>query len=214
MTTFTVEKKKPRDKKKKIIIITAVIAMVCLSASGGLYIMFKSRQHHDESGRWQRQWRDANIPNPHEQSAEEIIQYRNSAAYKNLSPNQQVMYTMASGRKLLDYHINNYFTIPKEQQTAYLDKLIDEMQALRPAMEQMRNQWQRERRPRDANDPNRQARQAERAAQRANPANARARSERGTALQRAQRMKFFSDLQKRMKERGINMPPPMGRGRF
>ncbi|OQA03367.1 MAG: hypothetical protein BWY69_00507 [Planctomycetes bacterium ADurb.Bin401] len=203
--------KKPEPNKKKITIIIAIVSVIVLSASGGLYVMFKGGQEPDTFGRRRINWSDTNMPNPEKQSAKQIIDYRSSERYKQLSDREKFLYTMASGRKLMDYHIETYFTVPKEQQTAYLDRMIDEMQAQRANFEQMRRDTPRPQRPRDMNDPNRQARQAERAARRANPANARARSERGTALQRAQRTQFMAAMQKRMQERGMSMP---GRGGF
>lgn len=201
MATITGKLKKPESNKKKIAIIAAAVAVVVLSASGGLYFTLKGGDETDEFGR-RRRWNDANMPNPDKQSAKQIIDFRNSERYKKLSQREQMMYTMASGRKLMDYHIDTYFTLPKEQQTQYIDKLIDEMQSMRGNFEQMR----RERPRRDANDPNRQARQSERAARRANPSNARARGESGTPLQRAQRSQFMQAMQKRMQQRGISMP--------
>ena len=110
--------------------------------------------------------------------------------------------------------METYFTLPKEQKTAYLDQVIDRMQAQWTNMEQMRKQMP-PRRPRDANDPNVQrriAQMAQRQAARSNPAIARARSERGTALQRAQRDAFMTAMRKRMQQRGITTPGPGGRG--
>ncbi len=208
--------RRPEPDKKKIAILIAVIAVVCLSASAGLYYVFKDKDPlDDEFGPRRRgQWRDVNMPNPEKQSVQEILAYRDSDAFKRLSQQEQFMYSMASGRQVREYQMQTYFSLPQEGQAAYLDKIIDEMQALRQNMEQMR-QNRPPRPPPDANDPNVQRRR-ERAqqaqARRANPANMRARSERGTALQRAQREQFMQAMQKRMKERGITMPAP-GRGR-
>ena len=110
--------------------------------------------------------------------------------------------------------METYFTLPKEQRTAHLDKMIDEMQTMRGTFEQMR----RERPRRDANDPNMQRRreQAQQtqggrtASSRGN--RSRARSERGTPEQRAQRTQFGEAMQKRMQERGISMPDRGGPG--
>jgi hypothetical protein len=49
-----------------------------------------------------------------------------------------MMYSMMSGRQVMEYKMETYFTLPKEQKTAYLDQMIDEMQAQRANMEQMR----------------------------------------------------------------------------
>ncbi|HBG27456.1 MAG: hypothetical protein A2Y10_02685 [Planctomycetes bacterium GWF2_41_51] len=209
---------KAKPNRKKIAIIAAVIAVIVLSASGGMYLMFKGGEETDEFGRRRREWNDANMPNPDKQNAKQIIDYRNSERYKRLSQREQMMYTMASGRKLIDYHIDTYITLPKEQQTPYLDKLIDEMQSMRGNFEQMRSERPR----RDANDPNMQRRR-ERAQQaqggrRVDGSRMRAMRERGTPEQRAQRRQFGEAMQKRAQERGIEMPRfggpggPDGRG--
>jgi hypothetical protein len=207
--------RRPKPNKKKIAIIIAVIAVVCLSASAGLYYVFKDKgPSEDDFGRRGRQWHDANMPNPDKQNVQDIIAYKDSDAFKRLSQREQFGYMMASSRKLREYEMQTYFTLPKEDQTAYLDKMIDEMQAQRKNFEQMR-QNRPPRPPRDANDPNMQRRR-ERAqqaqARMSNPSNMRARSERGTPEQRAQRAAFTQAMQKRMKERGITMPGPGGRG--
>ena len=208
--------RKPEPDKKKIAIIAAVIAVVCLSASAGLYYVFKDKTpDQDEFGRRPREWRDANMPNPNKQTVQEIMDFRNSDKFRQLSQREQFMYTMASGRQVMEYQMETYFTLPKEEKTAYLDKIIDLMQAQRAGFEQMRQQRPR----RDANDPNMQRRR-DRANQQngaggrrtPNPSRMRARSERGTPEQRAQRTAFMEAIQKRMQERGISMPSPGGRG--
>jgi hypothetical protein len=208
--------RKPEPNRKKIIIIAVIVAVVCLSASGGLYYMLKgsSEDRQDGFGQRRRQWHDANMPNPDKQNIQEILAYKDSDEFKQLSQREQFMYSMASSRQLREYEMQTYFTLPKEQQTAYLDKLIDQMQAQRKDFEQMRQQMPRRPRP-DANDPNMQRRR-ERAqqaqARRSNPSNMRARSERGTPEQKAQRTQFGEAMDKRMKERGITMPNRGGRG--
>jgi hypothetical protein len=202
--------RKPEPNKKKIAIIIAVVVVVCLSALGGLYYMFKDKgPAEDEFGR--RRFRhDANLPDMHKKSPKEIADYTKSAAYKNLTSQQQMHYMMENGRQMMEYQMDTYFATPKEQRTAYLDQMIDQMQAMRKDMEQMRSQMPD--RPRDVNDPNRQARQQARAARMADPSNARSGAERGTALQRAQREQFRSAMEARMKQRGITMPRGPGSG--
>jgi hypothetical protein len=217
MATLAGKMKKPEPNKKKIAIIIAVVAVVCVSTSAGLYFVFRGGpDDRDEFGRRGPRFHDANLPkNLHEQSYDEITAYKNSDKYKKLSQREQMMYSMMTFRQEADHRMETYFTIPKEQQTAYLDKVIDEMQENMKKMEQMRSQFPRPERRRDANepnDPNRMQRMQERMAQRNNPSNARSRSERGTALQRAQRTQFMAAMQKRMKERGIK-PPQFGGGR-
>ena len=168
--------RRPEPNRKKIAIIIAVIVVVSFSAWGGIHYMFKGSNDPNDFGQRRRQWRDANMPNPDKQTAKEIMDYRNSDQFKRLSQREQFMYSMASGRQVMDYQIDTYFTLPKEKQTSYLDKMIDDMQAQQKLRQQMPP-----RRPRDANDPNVQKRMAARQAAMADPANARARAERGTA---------------------------------
>jgi hypothetical protein len=189
--------------------------------------MFKGNNPEDrpdEFGPPRREWNDSNLPNPDKQEPQEIMAYMDSAEFKQVSPREQFMYMREGGRKVMEYQMETYFSLPDEQQkTAYLDSMIDRMQAQRAGFEQMRQQMPPRRR--DANEPNdpnqlaRQQRARQRQAQAGgrrtpNPSRMRARSERGTALQRAQREQFRLAMQKRMQERGITFGPgPGGRGR-
>jgi hypothetical protein len=213
MALPTVKMKKPESNRKKIIIIASVVAVVCLAAAGGLYVKFKGGDEDEFGGRRPR-FRDANLPDVRRQSYEDVVKFKNSDKYKKLTPQEQAMYSMMSARQVMQHNMETYFTLPKEQQTAFLDKVIDEMQQNMKNMEQMRNMFPRP--PRDANepnDPNRARRMQERMAQRNNPANARSRSERGTALERAQREQFMNAMRQRMQQRGIQMPQFGGPGR-
>jgi hypothetical protein len=200
--------RRPEPNRKKIAIIIAVIAVVSLSAWGGIHYMFKgSTEDPNDFGQRRRQWHDANMPNPNKQKPQEIISYMDSDKFQQLSAREQVMYSMAGGQQVMEYQADTYYTLPKEKKTAYLDEVIDRMQVLRKNFEKLPP-----RRPRDANDPNVQRRLARMQAARSNPANARARTERGTPEQRAMRTAFFQDLQSRMQQRGIAMPAGPGGG--
>ncbi len=218
----------PPSNRKKNVIIAVIIVVVCLSASGGLYYMFKgssNEESRDDFGRQRREWNDNNLPNPNKQQPQEIMAYMDSAEFKKVSSREQFMYMREGGQKVMEYQMETYFSLPKEQKTAYLDSIIDRMQAQRASFEQMRQQMPPRRRDaNEPNDPNRLARQ-ERARQRQagqfggrgapNPSRMRERSERGTALQRAQRAAFRQAMQARMQQRGITMPGPGGpRGGF
>jgi hypothetical protein len=202
-------KRPERNTKKIAIIIAAVVVVIGLSAWGAVHYIYKgSNEDPNNFDRPRRQWHDANMPNPDKQKPQEIMAYMDSDAFKQLSAREQFEYSMRGGRQVMEYQMETYFTLPKEQKTAYLDQIIDKMQAQRANMEQMRQQMP-PRRPRDANDPNVQkriAREQQRQAARSNPANMRARAESGTPLQRAQRQQFMSDMRARMQQRGIPMP--------
>jgi hypothetical protein len=209
MAAIPKKNSKPEAKRKKIIIIAAIIAIVCLSASGGLYFMLKGsgQEQRDEFGGPGRpRFHDANLPDARKQSYDDIMAYRNSDKFKKLSQREQMMYTMMSGRQVMEHNVETYFNLPKEQKTAYLDKVIDEMQQMRPNFEQMRRDNPRRRDANDVNDPNRAARRAAREAQMNNPSRARSMRERGNPEQRAKQMQFMQAMQKRMQQRGISMP--------
>ena len=211
----------PQSNRKKYIIIIVVSAFVCLSASGGLYYMFKGSSNEDRGddfGRRRREWNDSNLPNPNKQKPQEIMAYMNSAAFKKLSAREQFMYMREGGRQVMEYQMDTYFSLPDEKQkTAYLDSIIDRTQSQRAGFEQMLQQMPPRRR--DANEPNdpnmqqrRQRAQQAQGGRGANPSSMRARSERGTPLQRAQRDAFMTAMRNRMQQRGITMPGPGGRG--
>ena len=212
MATLAGKMKKPEpDKKKKIIIIAAVIAVVCLAAAGGLYLKFKGGNEDEFGGRPPRM-HDANLPDMHKQSYDDIAAFKNSDKYKKLSQREQMMYSMMTRRQEEEHNMETYFTLSKEKQAAFLDQMIDDMQAQRENMEKMMKDNPPPQRPNDANDPNAQKRMAERQAQRNNPSNMRSGSERGTALQRAQREQYREAMRQRMQERGISMPTGRGGG--
>ena len=203
---------------KKIVIIVSVIAAVCLSASGGLYYMLKgstAQESDDGFGPPRRAWHDATMPTPNTQTGQEVMAYMDSADFKKLNPREQFDYMREGGRQVMEYQMDTYFSTPKEQRTAYLDSVIDRMQAMR--------QMRPPRRPRDANEPNdpNMQRLRNRARQQAgpggpggrripNPSRMRAMRERGTPVQRAQRTQFMQAMQTRMQQRGITMPGPGG----
>lgn len=179
--------------------------------------MFKggNEDPQNDFGQRRRQWHDANMPNPDKQKPQEIMAYMDSTEFKKLAPRKQFEYMREGGRQVMEYQMETYFSLPDEKQkTAYLDQMIDRMQAQRANFEQMRGQMPR--RQRDANEPNdpdRPQRQAGQAGGRTRTASGmRARSERGTALQRAKCDAFMTAMRKRMQHRGISMPGPGGRG--
>jgi hypothetical protein len=104
-----------------------------------------------------------------------------------------------------------YFALPEgDDRTAYLDKIIDEMQARRAEFLAGRDPNDPNRPP-DANDPNaRQRRNFRGRFGRLNPERMRARSEMTSAVVRAQMIQFSQALFTRMQQRGIQ-GPMMGR---
>ncbi|MHB0945813.1 MAG: hypothetical protein ACYC3B_01415 [Sedimentisphaerales bacterium] len=207
--------RRPESNRKKYIIIAAAAAVVCLAVFGGIVIFSGDKPSEDESGRGRfRMPPDANLPNTDKQSAQEILAYMDSAAFKQLRPQQRMRYAFQGGEKVLDYQMDTYFSLPAEQKTPFLDQMIDKMQAMRNDMEQARASMPR--RPPDANGPRGQSRQNAQGGRGGgrtpDPSRMRARSERGTPEQRAKREQFFADMRKRAEQRGIPVPR-MGGGR-
>jgi hypothetical protein len=205
--------KPPKSNRKKIIIIVISI-FVCLSAFGGLYYVVRGsgdKGNVDEFGRRRREWNDNNLPNPNKQTGQQILAYMDSAEFKRLSAREQFRYMGAGQEKVMQYEMDTYFSLPNEQQkTAYLDKIINRMQAQRTEFEQMRQQ--RPPRRRDANEPNdpNRPRFGPGGGRTFSASNMRARSEQGTPTQRAQRDAFMQAMRQRMQQRGITMPGPGG----
>jgi hypothetical protein len=121
----------------------------------------------------------------------------------------------------MEKQVNEYFAQPEELRTAYLDNIIDEMQARRAEFMNGRDP----NRPFDPNrfdpnrprDPNRMSRFAQRGQNagqrpRPNPERMRERSSRTSADSRVKMAQFQRDLRDRMEQRGIQ--GPMGRGGF
>jgi hypothetical protein len=75
---------------------------------------------------WASRGRPADIGG---KSADEIAEYLRSDEFRNLDPNarratvRQAMGEMMTGR------VREYFELPMEQRTAYLDKVIDDMES-------------------------------------------------------------------------------------
>jgi hypothetical protein len=200
--------RRPQSNRKKNVIIAAIIVVVCLSAFGGLFYIFKctcSKDRPDEIGRSPGENCDGNTPNPAEQLPEEIMAYMASAEFRKLDPRQQLEYMRQSDRKVREYQMGTYFFLPADQRTAYLDSVINWTLAQQQDLEQIR-QNRPPRRPLDANDPDMQRRRqlaGQLAARRSNPSNVCA-----TAIPRTQREAFMQAMQQRMQQRGMSMPRP------
>ena len=124
-------------------------------------------------------------------------------------------------RTKMEAQANEYAALPDAQKTAYLDKIIDDMEARRA--EFMARDANDANGPPDPNrfrrfgprDPNFIQRQGQQARQfrRPEPSRMRERSERTSADTRVKMMQFRQDMMNRMQERGIQMGPG-GRGGF
>ncbi len=176
-------------KTNKIIILSLCAAIIAAAAGASVWFV-KTRQHNnkpqiDFSG----------------QTPEQIRAYLRSKDFNSLDEQMRRDIGRVARIQMMEYRVNEYFSIPEDKRTAYLDKLIDRMEARRAEF--------RARHP-DANDPNdrqrRQRRQFARSAE-----ERRARMESVDPLTRAKRAAFRDAMRARRQERGIN--PPGGGGR-
>jgi len=177
--------------KTKKIIILSLCALIIAAAAWSSVWFVKTRQHNnkqiDFSG----------------QTPEQIRAYLRSKDFNSLDEQMRRDIGRAARIEMMEYRVNEYFSQPDDKRVAYLDKMIDEIEARRGEF--------RARRP-DANDPNgrrRQRRQFARGAE-----NQRARMESVDPLTRAKRAAFREAMRARMQQRGINGPGGGdGRGR-
>ncbi len=176
--------------KTNKITILLLCAAIIAAATGASVWFVKTRQHSnkqiDFSG----------------QTPEQIRAYLRSKDFNSLDEQARRDIGRAARMQMMEYRVNEYFGTPEDNRTAYLDKVIDEMQARRAEFRARRA---------DANDPNdqqrRQRRQFARGAE-----NQRVRMESVDPLTRAKRAAFRDAMRARMQERGINPPGPGGGG--
>ena len=166
----------------------------------------------------------ASKPNFSKMSPRQIREYFDSNEFRdaNAQTRREIREQMgeAMGARMTA-QANGYFALPEgDQRTAYLDKIIDEMQARRAEFLARRDP----NRPPDGNgfgrfgtpDVNGRPRFGQRGADgrqrpRINPERMRARSERFSADTRVKMIQFRRELRARMEQRGIQ-GPMMGRG--
>jgi hypothetical protein len=199
-------------KKSKTILTIAVVLAASVAVAVQIAVHWASKPNFSKmSPRQIREYFDSNeFRDANEQTRREI--------------RQQIGEVIGAG---MTTRVNGYFALPEgDQRTAYLDKIIDEMQAVRAEFLARRDP----NRPPDANGPprfaegprqgppdaNGQPRFGRRGANgrqrpRINPETMRARSERFSADTRVKMMQLHRDLFNRMQQRGIQ-GPMMGRG--
>lgn len=161
--------------RKNITIVSAVASVLVMGTVwGGIKLYSKSQPVRiDLSGK----------------SEEQIRAYMTSEEFKKLDRAVQRQYGRAAMEQGMEKRMNGFFEVAPEQRTAYLDKMIDEMQE---RIKQMP--------ARDAGG-----------GPRGGPAGMRARMEKSTPEQRAKFTEFFGAMRKRMKERGLDFRPGGGR---
>ncbi len=176
--------------KKKTVIIIALLAIAVSAAAGAIF--WRSRLASN---------------NPSKKSPEQLRTYLSSEKFRNLDEETRRKQFASLFRSRMLRPVKEYYALPEDQRTAYLDKTIDEMQE---RFKQFRDNPPRSR-PRRADPNDRTAR--DRLQQMRNPENMRARSDYIDAESRARMRQFRRDMRNRMRQRGINMPGRRGRRR-
>jgi len=170
-------------KTKKTLIIIVAAAAVTVSAAAILLVN-----------------RRPSMPKPDISDPNKIEAYFKSEQFQKLDPNERMKYGGEIMRKMLTARVQEYFLLPEDQRTAYLDKIIDNMQARRKEFEAQRKEF-------DANSPD--ARQMrERMRREFRPERMRQRSESIPPQTRAQMAEFFKAMHRRAMERGIRPQRP------
>ena len=164
-------------KANKIIILSVCAAIVVVATAGASFWFLRTEKkpkQMDFLG----------------QTPDQIRAYLRSKDFNSLDEQTRRAARRSAFGQIMDYQVNEYFSTPAEKQTAYLDKIINEMETRRREFVPRR---------RDPNDPNRpQRQQFARGAE-----NMRARMESVKPLERAQRQAFREALRQRMQQRGI-----------
>ena len=186
-------------KKNKTILIAAIILAAGVAVAVPMAVRHYSR------------------PNFAKMTPRQIREYFDSNDFRDANENvrREVRGQMFEAMQArMTAQVNEYFALPEGQRrTAYLDRIIDEMQ-------QRRAEFLARTDPNRPPDTNRQrfGRRSENAGQRPriNPERMRARSERISADTRVKMMHFMRDMRNRMEQRGIQGPMigPGGRGAF
>lgn len=189
--------------RKNIVIASTVAAVLVIGTVwGGVKLYGKDRPVRiDLSGK----------------SEEQIRAYMESEEFKKLDREVRHQYGRAAMEQAMEKRMNGFFEVAPEQRTAYLDKMIDEMQERRRQMPP-RGAGDRSGEPRpqvsgqnQAEGGSPQSGQARRGGgARRGPEGMRARQERSTPEQRAKRTEFFEAMRNRMKERGLDFRPGGG----
>ncbi len=137
-------------------------------------------------------------PDPKKMSRDELRDFRDSDEFANMDDQQRRQFMREAMMQRFTQVANEYHELPENEKTRYLDERIDEML---DRMGEMKDRPRPERR------------EGERRHRSPDPEQMRTRSESIPAETRGKLMAFREDMQKRMNERGIEMPGPGGRGR-
>jgi hypothetical protein len=194
--------------KNKTILIAAIVLAAGIAIGVPITIKHYSKPDFAKMSREQiRDYIDSN-------------QFRDANEDKRREVRDQIGEAM---RTKMEAQATEYVALPDTEKTAYLDKIIDDMQARRA--EFMARDANDTNGPPDPNrfgrlgprDPNfmrRQQGQQARQFRRPEPSRMREMSSRMSADSRVKMNQFRRDLMNRMQERGIQMGPGGGRGGF
>jgi len=135
------------------------------------------------------------------QKPEQIFKYLSSEEFRNFDPNTRRRYARQAFDQIITQRAEEYYELPPEKRTAYLDEVIDSMQSQRREFESRRAEFMR---PRDGE----QNLQSARSRPRRKPEDMRARREPIPPATRAKMAAFRQAIGERMRQRGIT---PRGR---
>ncbi|OHB57356.1 MAG: hypothetical protein A2Y07_11895 [Planctomycetes bacterium GWF2_50_10] len=130
-------------------------------------------------------------PDPAKMTSDQIAKYIQSEDFNSLSHEQRRDFM----HQAMDSRVNTYYSLPPDERTKYLDKVIDDMAALRRQgpPPQMRDRMR---------DPN----SLRNRFQNASAADRRARRETRDPEQSFRQRQFFQAMRTRMGQRGMQMP--------
>ena len=193
--------------KNKIILIAAIVLAAGVVIAGTIAVKHYSKPDFSKMSRQQiREYTDSN-------------QFRDANENKRREIRDEIGEAM---RIKMEAQANEYAALSDTQKTAYLDKIIDDMEARRAEFStrdangpQDPNRFRRFG-PRDPNSMRRQQGQQARQFRRPEPSRTREMSSRMSADSRVKMNQYRRDLMNRMQERGIQNPMmgPGGRGGF
>ena len=189
-------------KVNKRTIIIAAIASVCLAGASATVIVLRHKP---------------SIPEPVNQTGEQLREFIKSDEFRNLQRRQQRRYIRRAMGVQMVKRAETYHQLPREKRIEYLDKTIDTMQKRREEFRSIRQQLRSQRMQSESQDQrntadanSRRAWQQRSSRRRGfNIENMRARRESVDPKRRAQMSKFRRALRDRMQQRGIEPP-----GRF
>jgi hypothetical protein len=164
--------------------------------------------------------RQPSVPDFSDKKLDEIADYLRSDEFREMDRGTRRASIREAMGQMMASRAKEYCELPAQEQTAYLDEVIDSMQTRRREIEGRREDYESRRREFEARREQTQARsdaqdggqrrrwQGRRRGRRRSAERMRLRTEFIDPKVRAQRAKFREALRERMRERGISFRPP------